>query len=362
MTPGSKSIRIGFTLFIILLGMQICVAQPTDNSAKCKQLAIDAATWGKNAYEFSKMAYMEKASNIILDSALYCLKEVDLRLDSCVALASDSDFLAVSFARMSKTFSDKAQANLRYSKTVSKYKREYIWDATAHCTQVVIDAYHASFYFEGAKPEEKKPEELPAAVEEKKITKLDVDQALFALLNEQLHEKTTKHKKEIEAVKEKLKTSKDPVSTKKLKDELKKLESEESVLSKRNIETSEKLSKINGLIEERDKNKGAVQAEETVFAKGLVKIPDEWNKQMLSTNDLPNGLVYQVQIGVYNNAIVPEIFKGLTPIFKTDMPGGVLYSTGVFEKLSDAQEAKLYVKSMGLGDAFVTAYHNHNRH
>jgi hypothetical protein len=245
---------------------------------------------------------------------------------------------------------------------VSKYKREYIWDATAHCTQVVIDAYHASFYFEGAKPEEKKPEEItPAPVAERKLTKLDVDQALFALLNEQLTEKTAKHKKEIEKTREKLKATKDPVASKKLKDELKKLETEEHFLEKKNVETSEKLSKINGLIEERDKHTGTVQTEETIFAKGLTKMPDEWGKQLLSTNDLPNGLVYQVQIGVYKNAIVPEIFKGLTPIFKTDMPGGVLYSTGVFEKLSDAQEAKLYVKSMGLMDAFVVAYHNHKK-
>ncbi|MBI3518983.1 MAG: hypothetical protein HY062_06455 [Bacteroidetes bacterium] len=363
MKPRSYHFFSGFNmLLIMILASFPAISQTVNNSAKCKALAISGAEWAKGSYNFSKESYLSDnpaAVSLNIDSSDYCMRQSVLCLDSCIALASDSDYFALGFARFAKKKATNTLVRINSCKqeTRKNRKRELAWEAVTSSQQVVLDAYHASFYFEGDVPVEKKPEVV--APTEKKITKLDVDQALFALLSEQLHEKSEKHKQEISKLNEKIKLSKDPVKTKKYKEEIKKLELQESALVKKNVEASEKLSKINGLIEERDKNiQAGVKSEETVFAKGLNKPADEWNKQVLVNADLPSGLIYQIQIGVYKNTIVPEIFKGLTPIFSVAVPGGISYSTGIFEKFTDAQEAKLYVKSMGLSDAFIIAYHN----
>jgi hypothetical protein len=349
-------------LLLMVLASVRGLSQTANNSAKCKALAISGAEWAKGAYNFSKESYLADnptLASLNIDSSHYCMLQSIFCLDSCITLASDSDYFALGFARFAKKKATNTLAWINNCKEESRKnrKRELTWEAVTSSQQVVLDAYHASFYFDGDVPIEKKPEAV--APTEKKITKLDVDQALFALLSEQLHEKSEKHKQEIARLDEKIKNSKDPVKTKKYKEEIKKLELQESTLVKKNVEASEKLSEINGLIEERDKNINAgVKSEETVFAKGLNKPADEWNKQVLMNADLPSGLVYQIQIGVYKNTIVPEIFKGLTPIFSVPVSGGISYSTGIFEKFTDAQEAKLYVKSMGLADAFIIAYHN----
>jgi hypothetical protein len=355
---------LGFNaLLLTVLVPCTAISQTVNNSPRCKALAISGAQWAKQSYAFSKESYLaDNAQEAFLnaDSSLYCIKQSISSIDSCMALATDSDFLAKSFAEMAKKNAEHVIVALKnFSETEKRNnKKEFAWNAVNYSAQTTLDAYHASFYFEGDTPPEKKPGNTPQPTD-KKITKLDVDQALFALLNEQIHEKSEKHKKEIASLEEKIKKSKDPVQTKKLKDELKKLEQQETTLVKKNVETSEKLSKINELIEERNKNTNAsIKNEETVFAKGLNKPAEEWNKQVLLDTDLPNGLIYQVQIGVYKNAIVPEIFKGLTPVFGKTVAGGVSYSTGMFEKLADAQQAKTYVKGMGLTDAFIVAYHN----
>jgi hypothetical protein len=74
------------------------------------------------------------------------------------------------------------------------------------------------------------------------------------------------------------------------------------------------------------------------------------------------GLIYQIQIGYYKNLIVSEVFRGLTPIMGKTMPnGGVTYAIGMFEKSADAQQAKTYVKSLGLTDAFIIVSYNGKR-
>ena len=76
---------------------------------------------------------------------------------------------------------------------------------------------------------------------------------------------------------------------------------------------------------------------------------------------VPENLHYQVQVGVYKNEILYQIFKGLTPVYGTNTSAGTSYAIGMFEKLNDATQAKEYVKSIGLNDAFVIAYYNKKR-
>jgi len=74
--------------------------------------------------------------------------------------------------------------------------------------------------------------------------------------------------------------------------------------------------------------------------------------------ELPPALVYQVQVGVYKNKVLYEIFRGLTPVYGKTTPQGISFAIGIFEKFADANQAKEYVKSIGLQDAFVVAYNN----
>jgi len=73
---------------------------------------------------------------------------------------------------------------------------------------------------------------------------------------------------------------------------------------------------------------------------------------------MPEILIYQIQLGVFKTKVLPETFKGLTPIYTTTSDKGTCYSIGLFEKLTDATEARTNIVKLGLKDAFVVAYLN----
>jgi hypothetical protein len=183
---------------------------------------------------------------------------------------------------------------------------------------------------------------------------------MFALLDKQLQEKEDHEKKLITQLEAEIKKEKDPAKAAKLKAELKKITTEENELEKKEKDAHEKLTQINTQLDERNKANAATAEDGSVFSK-MTRPSDQWDKQILEDSDLPMKLIYLVQIGVYKNEVSPETFKGITPIFIRPMPDGVSYSTGMFTKLSDASQAKKYLQSIGLHDAFVVPYHKQKK-
>jgi hypothetical protein len=73
--------------------------------------------------------------------------------------------------------------------------------------------------------------------------------------------------------------------------------------------------------------------------------------------EIPAGLVYRIQIGVFSKPLDPSYFKGISPVtgFKISGTGSTRYFVGMFRKMDDAGRALVTVKQMGFKDSFVTA-------
>lgn len=336
------------------------------NAGKCKLLAIHAAQLADASYIYSKASYFSQrpgsAANDVDSAQAYLLESIS-RLDSAILLAPDSNVLGIGYAKLAKRYARGAYITLqRYKQSGSfSQKRDLAHSAVRLTQNAVIDAYHSSFYFTDAAPKQKE-EPKPAKKDStpRQVTRLDVDQAMFALLDEQLLEKEDHEKKLISKLQEEIKKEKDPAKAAKLKAELKKAEIEEGELEKKEKDAKEKLTQINTQLDERNGTSIATAEDASVFSK-MTRPTDQWDKQILEDSDLPMKLTYLVQIGVYKNAVSPEAFKGITPLFIRPMPNGVSYSTGMFTKLSDASQAKKYLQSMGLVDAFVVPYHKQKK-
>lgn len=75
---------------------------------------------------------------------------------------------------------------------------------------------------------------------------------------------------------------------------------------------------------------------------------------------LPMGMVYSIQLGIFNTVMTPGSFGGLYPVMSEREPGNgsVRYYTGVFRSISDAEKALVQVNSHGFSDAFLIAYND----
>ncbi len=73
---------------------------------------------------------------------------------------------------------------------------------------------------------------------------------------------------------------------------------------------------------------------------------------------MPDGLLYRIQVAVFRNPVAPSYFKGMTPVYGFKMPGRdlTIYYAGMFRRLSDANSALAAVRKIGFSDAFVSAY------
>ena len=354
--------------FLLMLLMPfLCYSQnKVTNSVICKQKTIEAAQLADKSYTYSKMAYFISNSKLAqknIDSSIQFIIASISALDSAIMLASDSELMGKNFATISRNSAKLSLLTLRsYAKySNSDQKKQLAEDATQLSANTVIDAYHASFYFKDAlQPKQAEPAVVKKDTLPKQITKLDIDQALFALLDEELIEKEEKNKKEILKLETQLKSTKDPAKEARLKAEIKKIEQNEAEVEKQDLAAKQKLNKINAELDERGKGKLVEQVvESNAFSKS--RPADDWERQVLPESEIPMGLVYQVQIGVYKNPVTAETFKGITPIFSKTTAIGITYSAGIFEKFSDAKQAKEYVLSMGLHDAFVISYQDRKR-
>lgn len=85
--------------------------------------------------------------------------------------------------------------------------------------------------------------------------------------------------------------------------------------------------------------------------------PAEASTKILIDPEVPQGLIYRIQIAVFKNPVLPAYFKGLTPVygFKIEGTDKTTYYVGTFRKSADAARALQSVKSKGFKDSFIVA-------
>ncbi|HXU28878.1 MAG TPA: hypothetical protein VN698_16730, partial [Bacteroidia bacterium] len=309
-----KQFYLFIAVFIIFFAHFQCFSQ-SKKECLSRQLVIDGAQLANQSYTFSKLAFFVPNKSLAaknIDSAIIFIQQAISSIDSAIILASDSELMALDYANIAKKFAIRSYRLLKANQQTTNpgLKLDFAKQATFFAANATTDAYHASFYFKNCKPIEEKEKYNPIVenpVMPKQPTKLDIDQNLFALLDEHLHQKTEDDKKAVSKLEAELKTQKDPGKAEKIKAEIKKLEQDEAQLELKDKNAKLKLDSINAQIERRDKNKETqAKPEETVFSKSMKRPADQWDKDVILDAELPMGLVYQVQIGFYKNLNVSE--------------------------------------------------------
>lgn len=96
-----------------------------------------------------------------------------------------------------------------------------------------------------------------------------------------------------------------------------------------------------------------------VFLVFMVSKPATTPGEKVQINpDVPDGLIYRIQIAVFKNPVALSYFKGISPIygFKAAGAAATNYYAGMFRKFTDASKALAAVKSKGFKDSFIVAF------
>ncbi|MFP4024513.1 MAG: hypothetical protein ACLFVR_08295 [Thiohalospira sp.] len=103
------------------------------------------------------------------------------------------------------------------------------------------------------------------------------------------------------------------------------------------------------------------EEKEINFDLGLnIKIPSRYNlsNPIPVNEDLPNGIIYMIQLGAFSSSKNPSVFKGLEPLTAIKKPNSDIrkYYAGKFRTIKDAEKNLPKVKSKGFSDAFIVAF------
>jgi tetratricopeptide (TPR) repeat protein len=79
--------------------------------------------------------------------------------------------------------------------------------------------------------------------------------------------------------------------------------------------------------------------------------------------DIPEGLVYRIQVAVFRNPVAPSYFKGITPVYGFRVTGTdrTNYYAGLFRRFVDASKSLAFVKQKGFKDAFIVSLYGGKR-
>jgi tetratricopeptide (TPR) repeat protein len=84
---------------------------------------------------------------------------------------------------------------------------------------------------------------------------------------------------------------------------------------------------------------------------------DVRNQKISIDPELPEGLVYRIQMGIFSKPLDPSFFKGISPVsgFRVTGTEATKYFVGMFRRMADASRSLLTLKQMGFRDSFITA-------
>jgi hypothetical protein len=99
------------------------------------------------------------------------------------------------------------------------------------------------------------------------------------------------------------------------------------------------------------------------FFEAMPKTLSDPKAKVVIDPEVPEGLIYRIQIAVFRNPVDIAYFKGLIPVygFKIEGTDKTIYYTGMFRKAADAGKALSTVKNKGFKDAFIVALSDNKR-
>ena len=80
-------------------------------------------------------------------------------------------------------------------------------------------------------------------------------------------------------------------------------------------------------------------------------------EEVIINPELPQGLVYRIQVAILRNPATQSTFKGLSPVYglREVSATSTKYYVGLFRRRADANSALIEVKKAGFTDAFIIA-------
>jgi hypothetical protein len=219
----------------------------------------------------------------------------------------------------------------------------------------MIDQMIREVHFHDFKGEDGAPD-LPPAI------RAEVDDIIYTRVVENFKSRIKDIESQIDIKKKELKEAKSDEEKQNIQGELDKLNQRKGVFEDKFENASAKLGKVRANLDlkkaqqnQKELPENSNRGKESQFSKSK---KDAYLANGIPMDEqLPDGLIYRIQLGVYSKLTKPENFKGLYPLAGTTISSSKFsYATGIFYSYEQAIDAKNDIQDIGITDSFVVAY------
>lgn len=356
-------------LIVFLVGISVSLKAQEDiierdyfPGARAKNSAIAAARYAEEGYFYTKFTTYIRAvdsSRIYADTALFFVKRALMLGDTALYYAPKTNYPAVDFLNSGVEKATTGDSIIRAYYPMSEIESHHVFgrEAATVLSNSVMNFYNASLLLRG---ESEAPESeagryqvLPYGDE---VIRLEVDETAFQQASNSYEEEIGDLEKLQNQIQSRIDASTDQKTRYQYRQKQDLVNAQLTQSTSRLEDLSSRIEEIRQLLQKKhlDDVKDVEEPEHLPYFETA-----STSKEVEMDKEVPDGLVYKIQLGYYPSNVDIENFHGLFPISgETVRDNLARYYAGVFYSYKDATVGNNYVRDHAIANAFIVSFYN----
>ncbi len=356
-------------LFVFLVGISGSLKAQDDiierdyfPGARAKNSAIAAARYAEEGYFYTKFTTYINAvdsSRIYADTALFFVKRALMLGDTALYYAPKTNYPAVDFLYSGVKKAVTGDSIIRAYYPMSEIESHHVFgrEASVVLSNSVMNFYNASLLLRGESdaPESEgdRYEVLPYGDE---VIRLEVDETAFQQASNAYEDEIGDLEKMNNQIQSRIEASTDQKTRYQYRQKQDLINIQLTQSTSRLEDLSSRIEEIRQLLQKKhlDDVKNVDEPEHLPYFETA-----STSKEVEMDKEVPDGLVYKIQLGYYPSNVDIDNFHGLFPISgETVRDNLARYYAGVFYSYRDAAVGNNYVRNHAIANAFIVSFYN----
>lgn len=351
-------IVIGVVLSVSSALAQDVIERDYFPDARAKNAAIAAARYAEEGYYYTKFTTYLSAvdsSRLFADTALFFMKRSLMLSDTSMYYVPKTNYPAVDFLKSGREKVYVADSVIRGFYPMVEIESHHYFgnEASLHLSKAVMDFFNASLLIKSDHTDEVDDYEVLPFEDE--IVRLEADEASFQFAANSYEEEIATY----EEIYADLETQVNASSNASINASIQRSMDEVKVQLEHSVSRLEDISFRIEEIRELLDSKYLEDVKDVKAPEYISQFEKTGSGEFSINEEVPEGLVYKIQLGYYPEDVDKENFRGLFPVSgETVKDGLVRFYAGLFFSYSDASVGNDYIRENIIPNAFIVPFFN----
>lgn len=330
-------------------------------NAKAKNAAIAAARYAEESYYYTKFTTYISAvdsSRLFADTALFFIKRSLMLSDTSVFHAPKTNLNALNLLYEGREKLNAADSIVReFYPMINISSHNYFGnEAALQLSNTVMDFFNASLLLKNDDPNaEKNVPSYDVLQFEDELVRLEADEASFQQTANIFEQEIGQFEEQYQELKTQYEKADKKAVRSKIKEAMELVDIQVNHAVEGLEDASFRIQEIRELLDEKYLQDVA-DAEEPEYMTQFEKAQDG---DVVMNEEVPEGLVYKIQLGYYPEDVDKQNFAGLFPVSgETVKEGLARYYAGLFFSYEKAREGNAYVRENAIPNSFIVPFYN----